>query len=170
MTIDIIPAGPGEQRERLLSLAPELGEALETFSADVSALTRLPIDVREGARFRIAQINGCAICLDTRPEDIDAAGVGGSFYDDIEDPDRRSRLDPRVRAAVEFAERFARGAEAFDDTFWAALRSLLDDTEIVDLAVVVSKYLAIGRFNAVFALEVSCPVRTPVPSDRVITE
>lgn len=160
-----LPPGPGEDRERMWRLRPELGEAAEALSRVVQECSIVPVREHEAARMRIAHINGCSPCSDARVEDMAVHGLDESFYAGVDDPERRDRYTERERLAIEFAERFAAGKEAFDDAFWADFRAAFSDEEIVDLATSVAKWLALGRINAVLDLSVSCPIRI-APSQR----
>jgi alkylhydroperoxidase family enzyme len=144
-------------------LRPEFGEAAEALSRVVQEQSIIPVREHEAARIRIAHINGCEPCSETRIDDMEKWGLDESFYEDVDEPAKRGRYTEREVLAIEFAERFAAGREAFDDAFWARLRAAYSDAEIVDLGVSVAKWLALGRINAVFDLTVSCPIRI-VPS------
>jgi len=54
-----IPDGPGEERERMWRLRPELGQAAEALSRVVQEQSIIPVREHEAARIRIAHINGC---------------------------------------------------------------------------------------------------------------
>jgi alkylhydroperoxidase family enzyme len=154
-----LPPGPGEERERMWRLRPELGNAAEELSRVVQQCSIIPVREHEAARMRIAHINGCSPCSEARVQDMAAHGLDESFYAEVDDPERRGRYTERERLAIEFAERFAAGKEAFDDVFWADFHAAFSDEEIVDLAASVAKWLALGRINAVLDLSVSCPIR-----------
>jgi alkylhydroperoxidase family enzyme len=158
-----IPGGDGEDRQRMWQLRPELGAAAENFSAVVQASTILSVREHEAARIRIAHLNGCEPCSEARMEGMQAWGIDESFYDDVDDPSRRSRYSPREVIAIEFAERFVAGGTAFDDEFWARCRDRYTDAEIVDLATSCAKWLGLGRINVVLGLTVSCPIRIAPP-------
>jgi hypothetical protein len=108
---------------------------------------------------RIAELNGCQVCRDTRVDDLAAHGMDAAFYTGVGDPDLRDRYAPEEVLAIEFAERFVAGAQAFDELFWSRMRAAFEPAEIVSLVVSASKWLALGRVNAVLDLAVSCPVR-----------
>jgi alkylhydroperoxidase family enzyme len=160
-----IPDGPGEERERMWRLRPEFGEAAEALSRIVQEQSIIPVREHEAARIRIAHINGCEPCSETRINEMERWDLEESFYLDVDDLAKRGRYTEREVLAIEFAERFAVGRDAFDDTFWGRLRGAFTDAEIVDLGVSVAKWLALGRINAVFDLTVSCPIRM-APSGR----
>ncbi len=61
----------------------------------------------------------------------------------------------REKTAIEYAELFAYDHHAIDDGFFARLRSLFGDDEIVDLTVCIAKYLAFGRVHEVLEFEAS---------------
>jgi AhpD family alkylhydroperoxidase len=166
--IDLPPVEDGDpdadiDRYRLWRLRPEFGVAAEAFNRTIQENSILPVAEHEAARIRIAHINGCVPCSEARTEDLEAAGIDESFYEDVDDPARRGRYTVRERLSIEFAERFAEGAKAFDDRFWAEFRANYSDAEIVDLAASCAKWLGLGRLNAVLDLTVACPIRI-VPS------
>jgi len=153
-----LPEGSGEETDRLWQLAPEIGEAGDAWGRVVREHVTLSVREREAARMRIATINGCRICQETRIAGADEWGIDDGFYAAVDDPARRDVFSERERLAIEFAERFDAGARTFDDAFWASLRAAFSDAELVELAASVAKWLALGRINAVFELSVSCPL------------
>jgi alkylhydroperoxidase family enzyme len=156
-----LSAGDGEEGGRMWSLRPALGAAVAAFGAALKDESRLEIRVREAARIRIAHINGCMPCSQTRVEDGEALGLDEAFYAGVDDPSRRGHYAVREALAIAFAERFAAGPDAFDDRFWADLRGAFRDDEIVELAAHCAKWLGLGRLNAVMDIAVSCPIRIP---------
>ena len=157
-----LPAGDG--RAPLWELAPELGPATDGFSRAVQECTVLPVRVAEAARMRIAELNGCVVCRETRVEDLAAHGMDEEFYAGVGDPARRHRYSEQEALAIEFAERFVAGAVAFDDDFWARAGAVFTPQETVVLTVSAAKWLALGRINAVLDLTMSCPVRLTPPT------
>ena len=70
--------GEGSDLERVWSLSPELGAAVGRLAAKVGGKgLELPWRVREAARMRIAQINGCNICMAWRVPALAKHGVDG---------------------------------------------------------------------------------------------
>jgi alkylhydroperoxidase family enzyme len=56
-----IPDGDSSERRRLWQLNPDLGSRVSALGDAVSTATSLDLRVREVARMRIAEINGCPI-------------------------------------------------------------------------------------------------------------
>ena len=158
MRIDV-PAGEGEEAQRMWRMQPALGKAVYAFGDTVQDETRIPVRELEAARIRIAHINGCVPCSEARIADMEKYGLDDSFYDDVDDPARRGRNTERERLGIEFSERFAAGAQTFDDAFWKRMRSAYADAEMLDLATCCSKWLGLGRLNAGLEVEVSCPIQ-----------
>ena len=75
-------------------------------------------------------------------------------------------LSERERLAAEFAQRYATDHRGMDSAFWARLHAAYTDGELVDLALCVGSWLALGRFNQVFDIDGACrvPSHTPGPS------
>ena len=61
-----VPEGPGGELVQVWSLSPELGAAVGNLSAAVYGDRLIEPRVREVARMRIAQINGCNVCTNFR--------------------------------------------------------------------------------------------------------
>ena len=68
------------------------------------------------------------------------------------DPDWEG-YTPRERLAIEFAERFSERHHALDDGFFAELAEHFSDEEIVELAVVAARHMAIPRISHVLGLD-----------------
>jgi len=135
--------------------------------------TRLSMREFEGARRRIALINGCQLCLGWRSaRDIPAyvgpdAGAGPqgaapdeAFYEAVADWRSSKLFSERERLAIEFAERFAEDHRSLDEAgaFWTALHSHFSDAEIADLSLCVSYFLGFGRLVHVLGLDGACPL------------
>jgi alkylhydroperoxidase family enzyme len=63
-------------------------------------------------------------------------------------------INPRERAALHFAEKLAVDHHKIDDAAWAELRERFSESEIVELALHVTLFIGLGRFNTVIGLEV----------------
>ncbi len=59
-TLDV-PEGEGDELIRVWSINPAMGHAAAKFSAMVYERSELPVNEREMARMRIAQINDCPV-------------------------------------------------------------------------------------------------------------
>ncbi|WP_313801905.1 carboxymuconolactone decarboxylase family protein [Sphingobium sp.] len=141
------------------SLRPDLGTAVQGFGDALQAGAHLPVRIREAARMRIAHINGCIPCSETRVEDMQRHGLTEDFYAGVDDPGGHGAYAPREALAIAFAERFAKGSVAFDDAFWAALHGVFSPDELLELATHCAKWLGLGRLNAVMEIATSCPIR-----------
>jgi alkylhydroperoxidase family enzyme len=156
-----LPDGEGWDRERMWRLRPEIGEAAEHFSRVVQEQTILPPAVSEAARKRLADINHCIACQGARLPDGGTYGLDEAFYEGVSDPTRRADYPDAERLAIEFAERFAQGVEAFDNEFWTRMHGQFTDAEIVDLTASCAKWLGFGRINAVLGLVPVCQMFVP---------
>ena len=72
----------------------------------------------------------------------------------------------RERLSAEFAERYSTDHLGMDEEFWDRLHGHFTDDELVDLALCVGSWLALGRFNQVFDIDGAC--RVPAPTIRLI--
>jgi alkylhydroperoxidase family enzyme len=145
-------------------LAPALTGPAGAFSDAVYHKSLLSLREFEAARITMARINQCMICTNWRTardvpdrgEDPDA--VPEEFYAHVDvDPDWAG-FSERERLAAEFARRYAVDHLNMDDEFWTRCHAAYDDEELVDLALCVGSWLALGRFNRVFDIDGACRV------------
>jgi alkylhydroperoxidase family enzyme len=150
-------------------LATPLTAAAGGYSSAVYERSSLSLREFEAARITMARINRCALCLDWRTaRDVPSRAaepddVPESFYAAVGDPARSGELSERERLAAEFADRYATDHLGMDEAFWERLHAAYDDDELVDLALCVGSWLALGRFNQVFDIDGACrvPAHTP---------
>ena len=151
-------------------LAPPLTSAAGAYSSAVYERSSLSLREFEAARTTMARINQCAICIDWRTaRDVpgraaDPGEIPEEFYDAVGVRRDWSGLSPREVLAAEFAERYATDHLGMDEAFWDRLHLDFSDDELVDLALCVGSWLALGRFNQVFDIDGACRVPSPRPS------
>src|SRR6476661_859028 len=145
-----VPEGAGGELVQVWSLSPELGAAVGNLSAAVYGDRLVSPRVREVARMRIAQINGCNVCLQWRFPEMADRGVTEELYAHVDDPD-----------AGEYAEKFALDHRSLDDAFFARMRAEFTDAEIVELTAMIGNWLAFGRFQAVLDVAEACAWAPP---------
>jgi len=154
----------------------ELMETAGHFSKAVYQHSILSLREFEGARSRIAQINGCIICQQfraardaaamfaasgTRPDHLvtdNGPAPDEAFYAAVEDWRTAPVFSDRERLAIEFAERFAEEPKviADDEDFWVRAHAAFSDAEIVDLAHSVAAWLGLGRVAHVLGFDSVC--------------
>lgn len=146
-TLDIINA--------LSTVRPELAKAVGGMDAAVAASTLDP-RVHELVRMRVAQINACTVCLAWRTPAAVAAGITEALLDQVESFATSTDLSDTEKVAIEYAERFSRDSANIDDAFIARLSEHFTPGDIVELTLVIGKYVAFGRFMQVLGLDQSC--------------
>jgi alkylhydroperoxidase family enzyme len=158
-------------------LAPDLTTAAGRYSHAVYEKSRLSIREFEAARITVARINDCAICTNWRTaRDVPSRGLAAdavpeAFYAQVgRDEANRGgatrdgasgeqiELTERERLAAEFADRYATDHRRMDADLWDRLHAVYTDDELVDLALCVASWLALGRFNQVFDIDGACRV------------
>lgn len=149
-------------------LATPLTAAAGAYSSAVYEKSTLSLREFEAARITMARINQCAICTEWRTaRDVpgratDPGEVPESFYEEVGSGSAGGSLTDREQLAAEFAERYATDHLGMDQEFWDRLHSHYSDAELVDLALCVGSWLALGRFNQVFDIDGACRVPAPV--------
>jgi alkylhydroperoxidase family enzyme len=134
-----------------------MGAAAGNFTAAVYGDSVLSTRVREAARIRIAEINQCPVCLDTRTTS-DPNGLSEDEYLGIADWRSVDTFTPEERIAIEFAERFSTDHLGMDEDFWQRARAEMSDAELFELGVCCASWLGLGRMTQIFDAGVSCRI------------
>ncbi len=151
-------------------LATPLTAAAGAYSNAVYQKSSLSLRKFEAARVTMARINQCAICIGWRTaRDVpgrsdDPDAFPESFYQRVGVEDNREGLTEREYLCADFAERYATDHLSMDGGFWDRLHASFSDDELVDLALCVGSWLALGRFNQVFDIDGAC--RVPAPTSH----
>lgn len=150
-------------------LATPLTSAAGGYSSAVYERSSLSLREFEAARITVARINQCAICIgwrtarDVPGRSVDPDEIPESFYEEVGLQRNWEGLSERELLAAEFAERYATDHLGMDEALWGRLHRVFTDDELVDLALCVASWLALGRFNQVFDIDGACRVPTPAP-------
>jgi alkylhydroperoxidase family enzyme len=121
------------------------------------AIAKTTIDPRlhELVRYRIAQLNQCTVCLDFRRDD---SGLTEDVLAHVEGYATSDLLTLAEKTALTFTEQFCTASADISDTLLAELAEHFTPTEVVDLTLVIGKYLAMGRFMQVLGLDQACAI------------
>jgi alkylhydroperoxidase family enzyme len=156
-----IPEGDGGELVQVWGLSPELGAAVGKLSAVVYGDRLVSARVREVARMRIAQINGCNVCLAWRFPEMADRGVTEELYAHVDDSARGDYSEQEL-LAIEYAEKFALDHRSLDDAFFARMKAQFSDAEILELTAMIGDWLAFGRLNAVLDIADACAWTPPL--------
>lgn len=144
---------------RLYAMNPELSTAAAGYSAAVYASQAVSVRIRELMRLRIAQINQCQVCLDTRVVDLAEHGLTEDDCSNVGVWTTWPGYSEAERVAIDFAERFALDHLALDDRWFERAREHFDDSQLHAMALMVGSWIALGRTQAVFDVSTACPIR-----------
>jgi len=149
-----LPAGRGPEVARALAAAPHFTDVVMAYE---QAVAESPLDPRlhELVRYRIALINQCTVCLGYRRGH---SGVSEELLGNVDGWRECDDFTDAEKAALDFTEQFCGDSAAIDDELVADLERLLPAGQVVELALVVGKYLAMGRFMQVLGLDQTCSV------------
>lgn len=154
-----LPPGDADELMRLWSMNTDLARAAVGFSSAVYASDLIPVRTRELMRMRIAQINHCEVCLETRLEDPSTADIDEPDYEHVGEWATWPGYTPAERVAIELAEKVAVDHTALDDEWFAAAREHFTDKQLHGMVVMTGAWIALGRVQAVFDVHTSCPIR-----------
>ncbi|MBV9486954.1 MAG: carboxymuconolactone decarboxylase family protein [Frankiaceae bacterium] len=157
-----LPDGDQPDVVKALVLRPAFAKGVGAMNEACFAST-LDWRLHELVRYRIAIINGCATCLSWRTPEAVEAGVTEDLLVGVADWRTSERYTDREKIALDFTEQFCGDSAGISDEFMARLGEHFDAGEIVELALVIGKYLSQGRFMQVLGLDQACVVPTAAP-------
>jgi len=150
--------------------ASEIVNAGMNFSAVTYQMSKLPMRLFEGARYRTALINGCELCQNFRvARDRNTEGRSithngpapdEAFYQAVHEYKSSPLLSSREKLAIEYAEGLGLYPQALarDEDFWARFKAEFSDDEIVDLAYCIAVWMGIGRVAHALGLDGVCAI------------
>ena len=147
-----LPDGDQPEVVRALRLRPKLAAAVAAYNDAVFA-SELDWRLHELVRMRIAQINACNVCLNWRTPEALAAGVDEDLLKAVGDYRDNDLFTASEQVALEFTERFCTDSAGIDEALVERLKQHFDPGEIVELALVIGKYMSQGRFMQVLDLD-----------------
>ena len=147
-----LPPGDAPENTRALALRPSFQAAVDQLERAVWR-SQLPRRLHELVRMRVAFVNQCSVCMTWRnPTWCDDEVLLGAVDQWATAPG----FTDAERVALEYAERFCVDSTGIDDDLLGRLGEHFDAGMIVDLTLVVGKYLALGRFSQVLGLDQAC--------------
>ncbi len=152
---------------------PEIIAASSAYSQATYKHSKLPLRLFEAARIATAVINGCIVCKNWRAaRELPLFGMSGGIDTNGPAPDEAmyqavlagdlSSLDAKERIAVLYTQRMGLDPQglASDDGFWAEVKAVLSDEEIVDLTYCIACWMGLGRAAHVLGLDTACNIPT----------
>jgi AhpD family alkylhydroperoxidase len=159
-----LPDGDQLDVVKALMLRPGLAKGVGAMNEAVFAST-LDWRLHELLRMRIAMINGCQTCLTWRTPEALEVGVTEELLAEVLNWRTSDLYTEAERVALEFTELFCTDSVNITDDLMASMARYYDAGQIVDLTLVIGKYLSQGRFMQVLGLDAACVVPSvSVPS------
>ncbi len=158
-----LPEGEGLDVAKALMKAPHFIDVVMGYEKAIAAS---PIDPRlhELVRMRIANLNQCTTCLEFRRDD---SGVDEETLAAVPDHATSPLFTDLEKQALLFTELFCTTSTDISDDLIADLESQLGTAGLTDLALVIGKYLAMGRFMQVLGLDQACKIDHSMVTARV---
>lgn len=175
MRVELAPQPQNPIPDLSVQYSPELVRAGGAFAMAPYQHSKLPLRLFEACRIATAVINGCTVCMNWRAQrDLRILGYDGGVILQDNAPDEAmyqavlnddlSALTEKERLAVRFAQKMGtdpRGVGG-DEAFWAQLKSVMTDAEIVDLTHCVAAWMAMGRVAHVLGVDGVCSIGGPL--------
>jgi len=146
-----LPPGDDLEVTRALMLAPHFADVVAGYEKAV-ARTTLDRRLHDLVRYRVAQLNQCQVCLRFRWD----SGVEEEVLAQVNAWETSDVFSQVERSALSFTEQFCRDSASIPDSLITELEQLLSPAQVVELTLVVGKYVAMGRFMQVLGLDQSC--------------
>jgi AhpD family alkylhydroperoxidase len=154
-----LPEGDGLDVMKAFALRPELSAGANAYDQAVWQST-LDWRLHELVRMRVAQINQCTVCLSWRTPQAEAAGITEELLANVAQASEAGGFTAAEVVAIDYAAQFATDSANISDAFMAGLAQHFDSGEIVELTLVIGKYLALGRFMQVLGLDQACDLQS----------
>jgi AhpD family alkylhydroperoxidase len=156
-----LPDGDQPDIVKALVLRPSFAKGVGAMNEAVFA-SSLDWRLHELLRMRIAVINGCQTCLTWRTPEAIGAGVTEELLAAVADWRTSDLYTATEKLVLDFTEQFCGDSANISDDLMDSLAEHFDPGEIVELALVIGKYLSQGRFMQVLGLDQACVVPTAV--------
>lgn len=104
--------------------------------------------------------------MDTRAAQLAPHGLSEELYGSVAEWRGHPGYTDAERVAIEYAEKFALDHTALDEAFFARMRRLYSDDQIMDIAVCVGTWLMMGRIVRVMGVNAACPLRLPLEAPK----
>ena len=133
--------------DRLLLHSPPVAEGWNALLGALRSGTTLPPDLRELVVLRVAVLNDAAFEWTAHEPIARRAGLSDGQLAALRQADggEPGGWTPVQAAVLAFTDASTRGVAVPDDVF-AGVRALLDDRQVVELAVLVGGYAMVSRF------------------------
>jgi AhpD family alkylhydroperoxidase len=144
--------------DRLLLHSPPVAEGWNALLGALRSGTTLAADLRELVVLRIAVLNGAAFEWAAHEPIARRAGLTDGQLDALRRPDGGGSWTPVQAAVLAFTDASTRDVDVPDEVF-AAVRSRLEDRQLVELTALVAGYAMVSRFLVA--------LRVPPPAGEV---
>jgi alkylhydroperoxidase family enzyme len=141
---------------RMLAHAPGAAMGPLQFGAALVSNRSLPERLIELMRLRIAFHNQCRSCMAIRYRSA-ADEVSEDLVCSLERPADNDDLSAREKLAIELGDRFACNHLAIDDAFFAELKAVFSEAQIIELLMHCALYVGMGRLAAVLDMTEELP-------------
>jgi len=158
-----LPEGDDLDVMKAFSLAPGLAAGAQAYDTAVWGST-LDWRLHELVRMRVAQINQCTVCLGWRTPQAIEAGVTDHLLMNVHRADELPDYTEAEKVAIEYTTRFSTDSANIDDDLLKRMQRHFEPAEIVELTLVIGKYIALGRFMQVLGLDQSCDLQSALAS------
>ena len=162
-----LPAGDAPEIVRALTLVPDFAKAVGGYEKAVWG-SSLDWRLHELVRMQVAIINECTVCLGWRTPQATEAGVTDELLAGVPTYPTFPDFTEAERVALEYTQHFCTDSARINDDLMARLGEHFEAGEIVELTLVIGKYLSMGRFMQVLGLDQSCSLQFDDDSGRVV--
>lgn len=124
---------------RAMAHKPQLMRAVMTLYGAIHAENpQLPEDLKELVSIRISQINGCRhYCLPYHSLQAEKLGVNAAKVAAVAQARQSDLFSPAEKMAIEYAERMTVPTMLVTDTFFAQLKTVWSDADLVELTALI---------------------------------
>ena len=162
-----LPDGEHPEIVRALSLRPDFAAAVGGFEKAVWG-SSLDWRLHELVRMQVAIINECTVCLGWRTPQATEVGVTDELLAGVATYATFPDFTDAERVALEYTQHFCTDSARISDDLIDRLSQHFDAGEVIELTLVIGKYMSMGRFMQVLGLDQSCSLQFDDDSGRVV--
>ena len=150
-----------EQLEKNIGLVPNIVKAMANspimfkgfmpFLSAVLGTSEVDAPLKELAIITTSKINGCSYCTAHHKAAGKRAGLTNEKIDPLPDPNSPA-LDDKEKAVVRFASEVTKNVSASEESI-NELRKFLNDSQIVELNMVIGAFNLLTRFADTFKVD-----------------
>lgn len=137
---------------KIMAYKPKVLSTIGPFVAAVQEPDEIDARLKEKIILVASRVNGSRYCYHAHVQIAKKTGLTEAEIRALDDP-ARAALPEAEKVALDYTERLSRSANGISDGLFAEMRRYFNDSQIVEITLLVSLYSMINRFNEAMGLD-----------------